>query len=121
MRYFYGITLAMFMAWPVHSEDLGRFDVPLLLGQWYWFSEASETSPHPYKAINISFNSHYEFRIDMLRRNGKLETAAGQYSVTQQTLRLYDENGTDQVHAYQLNHHQLQLQGLYLRSCFQTT
>jgi hypothetical protein len=112
MRYFYGITLAMFMAWPVHSEDLGRFDVPLLLGQWYWFSEASETSnPHPYKAINISFNSHYEFRIDMLRRNGKLETAAGQYSVTQQTLRLYDENGTDQVHAYQLNHHQLQLQG----------
>ncbi|SIN85590.1 hypothetical protein [Salinivibrio sp. ES.052] len=111
MRCFFGIILTILVVLPVHSEDLARFDVPLLLGQWYWFSEETDATPsHPYKAINLSFNSHYEFRIDMLRRDGQLETAAGRFAVNQQVLRLYNDNGSDQVHAYQLNHYQLQLQ-----------
>lgn len=112
MRCLLGVVLTLVIALPVRGDDLARFDVPLLLGQWYWFSaEDDSNASHPYKAINLSFNSHYEFRIDMLRRDGQLETAAGSYAVNHQALRLYDGQGADQVHAYQLNHNQLQLQG----------
>lgn len=112
MRLFLGCMLAIIVSLPVRSEELSRVDFPLLLGDWYWFSDMPvEQAPHPYKAINLSFNSNYEFRIDLLRHDGQLETAAGQYDINENILRLYDNEGIEQRHAYQLNHNQLQLQG----------
>lgn len=108
------LFLVLLMGMPVKADDLTQFDFPLLLGEWYWFSpnqQGVQTDTGSYKAINISFNSDYRFEVKLLRTDGEVERATGDYDLDDNMLTLLDDSGVNQAHPYQLNHNQLMLQG----------
>ncbi|KXF80633.1 hypothetical protein [Enterovibrio coralii] len=115
MKKWYGLIFVIFfLATPAKSQDLTQLDFPLLIGDWYWFSPDQSTSTsgeNAYKAINISFKSDFRFTVKLLKRDGTVEEAVGEYDLDESTLVLSDDFGETQRHSYQLNHNQLSLQG----------
>ncbi len=108
------LTILFFsFSFPVSAQDLTQFDFPFLLGDWYWFSpdQSENATESEYKAINISFNSDYVFKVKLLARDGNIQQTSGTYEVDDSTLILFDTTGETQRHQYVLNHHQLSLRG----------
>jgi hypothetical protein len=113
IKYLKFMILFFFFSFPVSAKDLTQFDFPFLLGDWYWFSpdQSESTSESEYKAINISFNSDYVFRVKLLARDGSIQQTSGTYELDDSTLILFDATGDTQHHQYALNHYQLGLRG----------
>lgn len=108
----YWVLLFSF-SFPVSAQDLTQFDFPFLLGDWYWFSpdQSQSSSDSEYKAINISFDSDYIFKVKLLARDGSIQQTSGTYELDDSTLILFDATGDTQHHQYVLNHYQLGLRG----------
>ncbi len=113
IKYLKIILLFFSFSLPVSAQDLTQFDFPFLLGDWYWFSpdQSESTSGTEYKAINISFDSDYVFKVKLLARDGNIQQTSGTYDIDDSTLTLFDANGDTQYHQYALNHYQLALRG----------
>lgn len=108
------VLLFSSLCMPLKAQDLTQFDYPFLIGDWYWFnanqSDSDESSS--YKAISISFNSDYRFRVKLLKTDNQIEETTGSYDLDENSLVLNDDFGEPQQHQYQLNHNQLLLRGV---------
>ncbi|WP_434360675.1 hypothetical protein NF212_08570 [Parasalinivibrio latis] len=115
MKFIVGVLFLGLAALPAKAGDLTQLDFPLLIGDWYWFSQDQSTTTEDvkdYKALSISFSSEDTFQFTLLHRNGKTERLKGKYSIDESALVLNDEFGQGQQHQYKLSHNKLQLQGI---------
>ncbi|MGF1703413.1 lipocalin family protein [Photobacterium makurazakiensis] len=96
------------------AEDLTEFDYPLLLGDWYWFSNTEEgvdSEGASYRAMNIKFKSNYRFVIRLLQVDGSVEEWDGTYDIDESTVTFLSRGQPEQQHSYMLSYNQFLLDG----------
>ncbi|MGF1684243.1 lipocalin family protein [Photobacterium minamisatsumaniensis] len=96
------------------AEDLTEFDYPLLLGDWYWFSNTEEgvdSEGESYRAMNIKFKSNYRFVIRLLQVDGNVEEWDGTYDIDESTVTFLSHGQPEQQHSYMLSYNQFLLDG----------
>lgn len=96
------------------KADLTEFDYPLLLGDWYWFSnteEGVESEGSSYRAMNIKFKSDYHYVIRLLQVDGNVEEWSGIYDIDESTVTFRSRGQPEQQHTYMLSYNQFLLDG----------
>ncbi|AJR08615.1 hypothetical protein C9J03_22380 [Photobacterium gaetbulicola] len=96
------------------ASDLTEFDYPLLLGDWYWFSNTDagvESEGASYRAMNIKFKSNYRFVIRLLQTSGNVEEWEGTYDIDETTVTFLTHGQPEQQHSYMLSYNQFLLDG----------
>lgn len=98
----------------VRANDLTEFDYPLLLGDWYWFSNTDEgvqSEGASYRAMNIKFKSNYRFVIRLLQVDGSVDEWDGIYDIDETTITFSSYDQPEQYHSYMLSYNQFMLDG----------
>ncbi|MGF1732328.1 lipocalin family protein [Photobacterium kasasachensis] len=98
----------------LYADDLTEFDYPLLLGDWYWFSNTDDgvdSEGTSYRAMNIKFKSSYRFVIRLLQVDGTVEEWDGKYDIDETTLTFLAKGQPEQQHSYMLSYNQFLLDG----------
>ncbi|MGF1726409.1 lipocalin family protein [Photobacterium nomapromontoriensis] len=98
----------------LRANDLTEFDYPLLLGDWYWFSNTDEgvqSEGASYRAMNIKFKSNYRFMIRLLQIDGSVEEWDGIYDIDETTVTFLSHGQPEQYHSYMLSYNQFLLDG----------
>ena len=96
------------------ASNLTEFDYPLLLGDWYWFSnsdEGVESEGANYRAMNIKFKSNYRFVIRLLQTDGNVDEWDGTYDIDESTVTFLSNGQPEQQHSYMLSYNQFLLDG----------
>ncbi|WP_299018745.1 lipocalin family protein [uncultured Photobacterium sp.] len=97
-----------------YADDLTEFDYPLLLGDWYWFSNSDEgvnSEGSSYRAMNVKFKSSYRFVIRLLQVDGTVEEWGGKYNIDETTVTFFTKGQPEQQHSYMLSYNQFLLDG----------
>ncbi|PSW13367.1 hypothetical protein C9J01_11010 [Photobacterium rosenbergii] len=111
------LAVTLFLStFAVHARasNLTEFDYPLLLGDWYWFSnsdEGVESEGANYRAMNIKFKSNYRFVIRLLQTDGNVEEWDGTYDIDESTVTFLSNGQPEQQHSYMLSYNQFLLDG----------
>ncbi|MGF1687869.1 hypothetical protein L4C36_14450 [Photobacterium japonica] len=98
----------------VRASDLTEFDYPLLLGDWYWFSNTDEgvaSEGSNYRAMNVKFKSNYRFVIRLLQVDGSVDEWDGIYDIDESTITFSSNDQPEQHHTYMLSYNQFMLDG----------
>ncbi|KLV03780.1 WD40 repeat protein [Photobacterium aquae] len=106
--------LLIFATFNAKASDLTEFDYPLLLGDWYWFSntdEGVESEGASYRAMNVKFKSDYRFVIRLLQVDGSVDEWSGIYDIDETTVTFRSRGQPEQQHSYMLSYNQFLLDG----------
>jgi hypothetical protein len=94
------------------DDDLTQFDVPILLGDWFFVSPESDESTLGYRAIMMHFGSDYSFSLDLVRHDESIEHWDGRYQANDMTIKLNLDSMEEQIYPYQATHNQLFINGI---------
>jgi hypothetical protein len=94
------------------NDDLTQFDLPFLLGDWFFVNPDSDEASEGYRTIAMRFGADYTFILDIVRHDDSVEHWSGHYQADDTTLKLKIGSSDEQVYPYQANHNRLFINGI---------
>lgn len=92
--------------------DLTQFDLPLLLGDWYFVNPNLPDSQENFIVIKLNLESDYTFSVDIQKRDYSVEHWEGDYAADGNSLVLGLNSDDPQAYYYEGDHNTLNLNGV---------